>query len=317
MTPEIHTQVTAEELAQTFEESGHAPVDLSDYAFEDWLALGLFWAMCLAVFLQFFTRYVLNDSFAWTEEIATNCNVALVFVGSAMCVRLSRHIQVDFLYRYLPPRAGACSPRGSTSCASPSSPTGPFLSGASWHRGGRADDHDLPLPKNLFYALRLLGFVLMFFRSSRSPSPTGGAAIPCSNGPRRSTHRSWLKPDAHPDRLLSRLMIIGVPVAISMAVASLLYILVTGMVPDVIVAQRMIAGVESFPLLAVPFFILAGNLMNIAGVTGRIYAFAVALVGWMKGGLAQVNIIGSVIFSGMSARPSPTPPASAPSRSRP
>ena len=62
----------------------------------------------------------------------------------------------------------------------------------------------------------------------------------------------------------------------------------------------MIAGVESFPLLAVPFFILAGNLMNIAGVTGRIYTFALALVGWMKGGLAQVNIIGSVIFSGMS-----------------
>ena len=74
----------------------------------------------------------------------------------------------------------------------------------------------------------------------------------------------------------------------------------TGIAPDVIVAQRMIAGVESFPLLAVPFFILAGNLMNIAGVTGRIYNFAVALVGWMKGGLGQVNIIGSVIFSGMS-----------------
>lgn len=96
------------------------------------------------------------------------------------------------------------------------------------------------------------------------------------------------------------LMVLGVPVAISMAVASLAFILVSGTVPDVILAQRMIAGVESFPLLAVPFFILAGNLMNIAGVTGRIYAFAVALVGWMRGGLAQVNIIGSVIFSGMS-----------------
>ncbi len=96
------------------------------------------------------------------------------------------------------------------------------------------------------------------------------------------------------------LMVLGLPVAVSMAVASLLYILATGVVPDVIVAQRMIAGVESFPLLAVPFFILAGNLMNIAGVTGRIYSFAVALVGWMKGGLGQVNIIGSVIFSGMS-----------------
>ncbi|GLQ54021.1 TRAP transporter large permease [Devosia nitrariae] len=96
------------------------------------------------------------------------------------------------------------------------------------------------------------------------------------------------------------LMIIGIPVAVSMAVASVLYLLVYGVAPDIIVAQRMIAGVESFPLLAVPFFILAGNLMNIAGVTGRIYAFALALVGWMKGGLAQVNIVGSVVFSGMS-----------------
>jgi TRAP-type C4-dicarboxylate transport system permease large subunit len=96
------------------------------------------------------------------------------------------------------------------------------------------------------------------------------------------------------------LMVLGVPVAVSMAASSLMYLAAYGSAPDVIVAQRMIAGVESFPLLAVPFFILAGNLMNIAGVTGRIYAFAVALVGWMRGGLAQVNIIGSVIFSGMS-----------------
>jgi TRAP-type C4-dicarboxylate transport system permease large subunit len=95
-------------------------------------------------------------------------------------------------------------------------------------------------------------------------------------------------------------MLVGVPVAISMAVASVLYLVFFGVAPDIIVAQRMIAGVESFPLLAVPFFILAGNLMNSAGVTGRIYSFAVSLVGWMKGGLAQVNIIGSVIFSGMS-----------------
>lgn len=96
------------------------------------------------------------------------------------------------------------------------------------------------------------------------------------------------------------LMVVGMPVAVSMAGASLIYLLVSGSVPDVVLAQRMIAGVESFPLLAVPFFILAGNLMNIAGITGRIYNFAVALVGWMRGGLGQVNIIGSVVFSGMS-----------------
>ncbi|MBX3581695.1 MAG: TRAP transporter large permease [Rhizobiaceae bacterium] len=95
-------------------------------------------------------------------------------------------------------------------------------------------------------------------------------------------------------------MIVGVPVAVAMAVASLLYLVFYGVAPDIIAAQRMIAGVESFPLLAVPFFIMAGNLMNIAGVTGRIYHFALSLVGWMRGGLAQVNIIGSVVFSGMS-----------------
>ncbi|QEE45410.1 TRAP transporter large permease [Rhizobium sp. WL3] len=96
------------------------------------------------------------------------------------------------------------------------------------------------------------------------------------------------------------LLILGTPVAVSMAVASLTYLVIYGVAPDIIAAQRMIAGVESFPLIAVPFFILAGNLMNIAGVTGRIYKFALSLVGWMKGGLAQVNIIGSVVFSGMS-----------------
>jgi TRAP-type C4-dicarboxylate transport system permease large subunit len=96
------------------------------------------------------------------------------------------------------------------------------------------------------------------------------------------------------------LLIIGLPVAMSMAVASLTYIVVTGTVPDFAVIHRMVGGIDSFPLLAVPFFILAGNLMNAAGITARIYNFAVALVGWMRGGLGHVNVIGSVIFSGMS-----------------
>ena len=54
------------------------------------------------VFLQFFTRYVLNNSYAWTEELAVYCLIPVVFIGSAMCVRRSRHIQVNILYRYLP-----------------------------------------------------------------------------------------------------------------------------------------------------------------------------------------------------------------------
>src|SRR3954470_2052199 len=92
----------------------------------------------------------------------------------------------------------------------------------------------------------------------------------------------------------------GIPVAIAMAGASLAYILLSGTLPPFVVIHRMVGGIDSFPLLAVPFFILAGNLMNNAGITTRIYNFALALVGWMKGGLGHVNIVGSVIFAGMS-----------------
>ena len=92
----------------------------------------------------------------------------------------------------------------------------------------------------------------------------------------------------------------GIPIAIAMCIASLLYILATGLIPPLTVIHRMVGGVDSFPLLAVPFFILAGNLMNSAGITNRIYDFALALVGWLKGGLGHVNVVGSVIFAGMS-----------------
>lgn len=92
----------------------------------------------------------------------------------------------------------------------------------------------------------------------------------------------------------------GIPVAIAMAGSSLIYIWWTGNLPSFVVIHRMVSGIDSFPLLAVPFFILAGNLMNNAGITNRIYNYALALVGWLKGGLGHVNIVGSVVFAGMS-----------------
>ncbi len=92
----------------------------------------------------------------------------------------------------------------------------------------------------------------------------------------------------------------GLPVAVAMAGASLIYILWSGNLPPFVVIHRMVGGIDSFPLLAVPFFILAGNLMNNAGITNRIYNYALALVGWLKGGLGHVNVVGSVVFAGMS-----------------
>ena len=92
----------------------------------------------------------------------------------------------------------------------------------------------------------------------------------------------------------------GIPVAIAMAGASMIYLFWQDTTPPFVVIHRMVSGIDSFPLLAVPFFILAGNLMNNAGITNRIYNYALALVGWLKGGLGHVNVVGSVVFAGMS-----------------
>lgn len=79
-----------------------AHVDLRQYRFEEWLALVLFWGLAGTVFLQFFTRYALNDSAGWTEEIARYLLIATVFIGATIGVRKNSHVQVDFLFHILP-----------------------------------------------------------------------------------------------------------------------------------------------------------------------------------------------------------------------
>lgn len=164
-TAEIHRQITADEIAHTFEEEATPKVDLGQYAFEDWLALAIFWVMALSVFLQFFTRYVLNDSYAWTEEIATYCLIGVVFIGSSMCVRLSRHIQVDLIYRYLP---HAVARLLSTAIDLIRVVFFAYATKLVWTYIQIIGDEQMTtinLPKNFVYYAALLGFVLMFGRS--------------------------------------------------------------------------------------------------------------------------------------------------------
>ena len=95
------------------------------------------------------------------------------------------------------------------------------------------------------------------------------------------------------------LLFAGMPLAFSLLVSSVVLLMWQGQ--DLyIVVQRIIAGPNSFPLLAVPFFILAGTLMNTSGITTRIFSFARNLVGHIPGGLGHVNVLSSLIFSGMS-----------------
>lgn len=95
------------------------------------------------------------------------------------------------------------------------------------------------------------------------------------------------------------LMLLRVPIAVALGLSSLGYILIEGL-PPVLLIHNVINGMNSFPLLAIPFFIMAGGLMNSAGITSRIFGFARSIVGWMNGGLGHVNIGASIIFAGMS-----------------
>jgi TRAP-type C4-dicarboxylate transport system permease small subunit len=117
------------------------------------------------VFLQFFTRYALNNSLAWTEEIAINVLVVVVFMGAAMCVRTSRHIHVDVLYHYLPPAVGKYLSRAVDIIR-----VG-FFAYASWlmwrYVSIVADERmaTVNLPRHWFFYLVFAAFVLMLLRS--------------------------------------------------------------------------------------------------------------------------------------------------------
>ncbi len=110
MSPDTSTTTTTP-TEHVLDEDGHfhatdAPIDLSHYGVEAWLAFGVFWLLAADVFYQFFTRYALNSSAAWTEEIARYLLIGTVFIAISAAVRDERHIQVDLLYRFLGRRSG-------------------------------------------------------------------------------------------------------------------------------------------------------------------------------------------------------------------
>ena len=140
-------------------------VDLSGTAPEAWLALGFFWLLGLTVFTQFFTRYVLNDSAAWTEEIARYLLIATVFVGAAIGVGKNNHIQVDFFYRYLPGKLGRAMALAVDVARTA------FFAATVWLTVQlmlKMDSYKMTiidLPMNIVYGVCLVGFAAMFARS--------------------------------------------------------------------------------------------------------------------------------------------------------
>jgi C4-dicarboxylate transporter, DctM subunit len=100
--------------------------------------------------------------------------------------------------------------------------------------------------------------------------------------------------------IFAGLLLLGVPIAFAMGLSAVAILTMDGSVPLLVLPQRFYSSLDNFPLLAIPLFIFAGNLMNVSGITGAIVLFARSLVGHIRGGLGQVNVLTSVLFSGIS-----------------
>lgn len=155
--PEEEGEVWAEE----------EPVDLSDLRPEDGIVLLVFWVLAGVVFLQFFTRYVLNSSLGWTEEIARYLLIVVTFIGSAMAVRKRSHIAVEFFYRWLTPdgRHRLALAVDAISLL--------FFAAAAWITANlawrtRQFMASVDLPKSLIYWAVCLGFVGMALYAARN-----------------------------------------------------------------------------------------------------------------------------------------------------
>ena len=142
-----------------------APIDLTQYSFEAWLAFALFWLLAIDIFYQFFTRYALNNSAAWTEEIARYLLIGTVWIAIAAAVKLERHIHVDFLYRLIG------EPAGRILATIVDAVRILFFAAAvvlTWQLMQKMENYRMTiidLPMNIVYGVCLVGFFLAFVRA--------------------------------------------------------------------------------------------------------------------------------------------------------
>ena len=141
-------------------------VDLSGTIVEGWIALVIFWLLALTVFYQFVTRYVLNDSAAWTEEVARYMLICVVFIGATIGVAKNNHIQVDFFYRHMPAAVGRWLSRGVDAVRVAFFAAAVVMTVQMMLKmGGNTRMTVVDAPMNIVYGACLFGFAAMTCRS--------------------------------------------------------------------------------------------------------------------------------------------------------
>jgi len=270
----------------------------------------LFLLMISSAGLQVFTRYVVERPLAWTEEVTRLALIVYVFLGAASAMASGRHPRFGDLVDGLPFSVrrfvdGVVA----AAIVVPTAVVGAYAIGVGNYTREMASA--VPLPFSVMFWLMALGLLLSVFfflvSDSRLRNPVTGLIATIAG--LAMLAGIFFAPAPYVGAGLQSLLLvvalvvllaIGVPVGFALLGASLFGFWMDPYSPLDVVPQRVLGGVDSFLFIAVPFFLMAGEIMNRTGITSYIVDIARAVVGHLRGGLAQVNIFSSFLMGGLS-----------------
>ncbi|MBL8377216.1 MAG: TRAP transporter large permease subunit [Burkholderiales bacterium] len=277
----------------------------------EWLCIALFATTVALTVVQVFFRYVLNNALFWSEEVARFCFVWSVFLGTAVVAGRGRHMRMELFSAITSgPRRLALDLLAETVTAAAA--IAMLLHGWSFATQVTGVSGALEWPSRwLYMAVPCGGALTLLFVLTRRPlgaerwwAGLCAAALGALfykallSGEPWVSHQWSVGWSLHIAAL--GLMFLDAPIAFCMIVGTYLAFANQGPLMLLPISQSLASSVNSFVLLSIPFFILAAHVMNSSGITAYLVRFAAALVGHMRGGLAQVNVVTNVVMGGLS-----------------
>ena len=269
-------------------------------------------AITVLVTVQVFSRYVLNDTPPWSEEVCRYLFIWASFLGACVAMGRASHLGVDSLVTRLPAGSRDVLRHAVTALVAV------FCGLLVWQGAAlvpaMATQRSPSMGISLQYvfaavpiaALIMLGLQLKeLARAWAAPGFRAGIALVVAVAAALllTGHVVQISPGAAVVILIlsmALLIAVNVPIAFAVGTACVVYVLLRGDIPMIVVPHRAMAGMDSFLLLAMPLFVLAGDLMNTGGITERLVSFARALVGHIRGGLGMTTVVSEYLFSGIS-----------------
>ncbi|WP_404925141.1 TRAP transporter large permease subunit [Mesorhizobium sp. ORM16] len=260
--------------------------------------------MSLSVLAGVVSRYVFNDSFSWTEEFSVWAFTWMIFIGAAMGIRQKRHVAVDFVPGYRVTRflRDVIVALTLIMLAFAGYRLATLVGGLSitlqWPNAYRFGVIPTTAAIGLLFALFQDGDGRTFLRNAAAIVTAAIAYLVMDN----SSFLPFI--DISPSLLMTVTffvcLFLGVPVAFSLLFGAFLTTWGADIIPGPAVVQTMASGATNFLLLAIPFFLTTGYLLDLGGLSSRLIDLAAALVGHLRGGLAHVNILNSLLIGGIS-----------------